>query len=92
MRNASMEVLSKVADGIKSLQLSPTLCKRKPSREPKRAVGAVPRLVMAVRDPQESVAFCVKLLGCTMSETVDPSLVGLKFGCVRLPGGEGAAE
>eukprot|EP00966_Prymnesium_polylepis_P033385 776375-Prymnesium_polylepis.2 len=51
-----MEVLSKVADGIKSLQLSPTLCKRKPSREPKRAVGAVPRLVMAAAPcPRRSI-------------------------------------
>ena len=56
-----------------------------------RPLGVLHKSTFAVRDPAESVAFCVKYLHCTEIAVPDPGLVARGIRWARLPGGTRAA-
>lgn len=51
-----------------------------------RPLGLIHKSTFAVRDPAESVAFCVKYLDCTEIPVPDETLVNCGIRWVRLPG------
>ena len=53
----------------------------------RRPLGVLHKSTFAVRDPSESVAFCVKYLGCVEIRVPDPGLVQRGIRWVRLPQG-----
>ena len=57
----------------------------------RRPLGVLHKSTFAVRDPSESVAFCVKYLGCAEIAVPDPGLVARGIRWARLPGGTRAA-
>ena len=53
-----------------------------------RPLGLIHKSTFAVRDPGESIDFCVKYLDCTEIPVPDPGLVARGIRWCRLPGGE----